>query len=402
MIPRIGEIIAGWIPSDKNVNPAVENQLPESIKVSKKTPGNLETAAVIGFILTAPISVPLVLLFDIGYYGTKGVINFGSLILKKIKEITDVSSVSMESRVEQNMLATRVLSAVIVQGISSVESETYEHMSNLQDLKDMLWEEKKFLFSKKDKTPISEFPLRLKKIKQLENRLKDLEEELSLVTDEALRYYDGDGVDQDFTKALEYFQIAADQGDGFAQAMVGKCHYEGTVVDQDFTEAVKYFQYSAMSGNVDGWNSLGACYYEGKGVMQSYKLAFKCFQEAAKQNDPDALFMIGLYYYEGRVVEQNFATAVRYFALSNSAENSEQEFVEEKSRRKVNLGNAETYLGLAYLLGRGKAQNYKKAYEHLNSASNKGNEYAQFCKGYCFDNNGKAILNHIQDLRRAL
>lgn len=273
---------------------------------------------------------------------------------------------------------------------------------NLRNLKEELSEKKYHFFSRKmnDTTPFESYPLKGKEIKKLEQEVENLTEKLEQVTEEGMRYYEGNGAAQDYPKALEYFKFAADHGDPFAQAMVGKCYFDGTGVTQNYTKAVEYFLISAINGNIDGLNSLGACYHEGLGVKQDFKRALECFEDAAKQNDPDALFFIGQYYYEGNVVAQNFEIAARYFALSTASENLQLEIGNERGKRKENLGNAETALGLAYLSGEGVIRNFDKAFEHLTSAANKGSESAQYCLEYCFKE-GKVLPDKVEDVIKA-
>ena len=48
-------------------------------------------------------------------------------------------------------------------------------------------------------------------------------------------YYNGQGVDQDYAKALEWYKLAALQGNPQAQFKLGKMFNNGQGVDQDYT-----------------------------------------------------------------------------------------------------------------------------------------------------------------------
>lgn len=88
MIPKVGVIISGWLPASKPVQAKdVESKQPDVIKVSPSIKGKLETAAVVGLILTAPVSVPLMLAFDFGFFGTKILMETGAHIINKLAEI---------------------------------------------------------------------------------------------------------------------------------------------------------------------------------------------------------------------------------------------------------------------------------------------------------------------------
>ncbi len=58
---------------------------------------------------------------------------------------------------------------------------------------------------------------------------------------EALKYYNGDGVDQDYEKAAELFEQASEAGDISAAYYLGLMYQEGTGVEQDIDEAVKWY-----------------------------------------------------------------------------------------------------------------------------------------------------------------
>lgn len=58
-------------------------------------------------------------------------------------------------------------------------------------------------------------------------------------------YYAGD-----YTKAVEYYQMAAEQGLAQAQNYFGYCYYNGKGVEQNYTEAVKWYRKAAGQGDV--------------------------------------------------------------------------------------------------------------------------------------------------------
>jgi TPR repeat protein len=56
------------------------------------------------------------------------------------------------------------------------------------------------------------------------------------------------GVEKDYHAAMKWFQLAADQGDGFAQLQLGHMYYEGTGVPQDLVQAHMWFSLAATKG----------------------------------------------------------------------------------------------------------------------------------------------------------
>ena len=63
-------------------------------------------------------------------------------------------------------------------------------------------------------------------------------------------YQDGDGVAKDLTKAVEYFQLASNQGEGDveAQCELGNCYLLGRGVQQSLSSAVLWLNKAARSG----------------------------------------------------------------------------------------------------------------------------------------------------------
>jgi S1-C subfamily serine protease len=106
-----------------------------------------------------------------------------------------------------------------------------------------------------------------------------------------LCYYKGDGVEKDFSEAVEWYRKAAEQGFAAAQSMLGTCYFRGEGVPKDFTEAVKWLRKAAERNNVHAQANLGLCYATGQGVpkddVEGYKwglLAAAKGNEAAKKN----------------------------------------------------------------------------------------------------------------------
>ena len=62
-------------------------------------------------------------------------------------------------------------------------------------------------------------------------------------------YANGQGVKQDYFKAFEWYQKAAEQGNADAQCFLGFMYQYGQGVKQDYFKAVEWYQKAAEQGN---------------------------------------------------------------------------------------------------------------------------------------------------------
>lgn len=116
-----------------------------------------------------------------------------------------------------------------------------------------------------------------------------------------------------YEKALEYYQLAADQGEEESQCWVAIMYHAGEVVSQDYGKALKYYQLAADQGNAIALNNLGDMYENGNGVDQDYSKALEYYRLAADQGLGDAFIGLGDLYRDGRGVEQDDGKAAEYY-----------------------------------------------------------------------------------------
>lgn len=93
-------------------------------------------------------------------------------------------------------------------------------------------------------------------------------------------YYIGQGVPQDYSKAVMWWRRAADQGYAETQmapfvSTLGFMYDTGQGVPQDYAEAIKWYRKAADQGYAKGQSQLGAMYGIGHGVPQDFVEAHK-------------------------------------------------------------------------------------------------------------------------------
>lgn len=195
------------------------------------------------------------------------------------------------------------------------------------------------------------------------------------------RYYFGDGVTQDFSRAAHYFTIAANQGDAYSQAALGNMFLNGEGVEKNYAEAYKWSQLAAKQNDPTGQNTLGAIYERGLGVPQNYGEAIRYYELAAKQGESNAQNNLGQLYYYGRGVAKNYSEAAKWYKLA-----AEQGYVSSQSM-----------LGEMYQNGKGVQKNYLEALRLYKLAAEKWDLFAINNLGTMYEH-GQGVK---QDLREA-
>jgi TPR repeat protein len=94
-------------------------------------------------------------------------------------------------------------------------------------------------------------------------------------------YDDGEGVEQDYEKALYWYGQAAGQGDATAQYRIGLMYDNGRGVAQDYAEAARWYRLAAAQGVADAQSNLGEMYCHGEGVRQDFIRAYMWFSVCA-------------------------------------------------------------------------------------------------------------------------
>lgn len=130
------------------------------------------------------------------------------------------------------------------------------------------------------------------------------------------RYYQGDGVLQDYGEAMKWCRLAATQGSTFAQNMLGHMYQKGEGVEPDFQEALRWYRLTAEQGDPLGQSMLGQMYEKGEGVEQNYQEAVKWLRLAAAQGNDLAMLHLGRMYLYGEGVAQDSIRARMWFLLA--------------------------------------------------------------------------------------
>ncbi len=112
----------------------------------------------------------------------------------------------------------------------------------------------------------------------------------------AVIYATGNGVPLSYSKALEWFKFPLDQGDSDTQVYVGWLHENGFGVPKDNSKAAEYYALAAEQCNSSAQYYLGTFYEHGLGVPKDENKAFEYYTLSAQQGDSDAQANLGAMY----------------------------------------------------------------------------------------------------------
>lgn len=128
---------------------------------------------------------------------------------------------------------------------------------------------------------------------------------------QAKQYYWGQGVPQDYRRALQLYLQAARLGDADAQYIAGGMYFKGQGTTADFQQAFKLLYQAARNGKStpESQKLLAQAFIVGDPVPKNYPEAVKWYQQAAVRGDRDAQNELAFLYFVGRGVEQDLAKA---------------------------------------------------------------------------------------------
>ena len=112
-------------------------------------------------------------------------------------------------------------------------------------------------------------------------------------------YAIGNGVTQDFTKAIEWYQKAADAGNDEAMRNLGIVYTNGDGVSQNFTKAIEWYRKGADAGDTEAMVDVGLLYGGGYGVKKDHATAVTWYWKAAEAG------WLNPYYLEGYWTSRN-------------------------------------------------------------------------------------------------
>lgn len=194
-------------------------------------------------------------------------------------------------------------------------------------------------------------------------------------------YANGVSVERDFSKAVKYLGMAAEEGNVDAQFSLGALYHDegsankssnktksgGTLPQTEFKkEAKKYLTLAADQGHKEAKYLLALIYESEKGKnskkgMKSEVAALEMLESAAQQGHKGAILTLAFKYLEGEDVARDEKKAALLFKLAGKGDESQRETLDA-------LYN----LALLHFQGRGVPQDAKEAIKLLKKCTEKG------------------------------
>lgn len=134
-------------------------------------------------------------------------------------------------------------------------------------------------------------------------------------------YYTGRAGEQDYAKAVHYYEIAARGGCGQARENLGYCYYYGRSVEVDYEKAFHYFALGAFTGHLCSLYKIGdmyryGCYVE-KNAEEAFQIYCHCYERLTPEMLPlvgaDILMRLGDCYFEGIGTRPDHVLALAYY-----------------------------------------------------------------------------------------
>lgn len=163
----------------------------------------------------------------------------------------------------------------------------------------------------------------------------------------------------DFTQAIYWFNQSILQGYFLGYHSMGVRYYDGQGVVKDYSKAESYFQVAANMGYGNAWTYLGWMYWDGdENLPKNQEKAVACLKKCYELKEDTPINLIGLYYSNS----DNYEMAIHWWKIGYEKKDS----------------SCAANLGWTYRYGKGIAQNYVKAVEYYKQAIewNPNDDYA--------------------------
>ena len=171
-----------------------------------------------------------------------------------------------------------------------------------------------------------------------------------------------DTVEDDYLKAKESYQLAANKGDVLGQFDLALLYKEGKGIATNYSKAIALFDKASQQGYGEAMTQLAELYFNGLGVPRNEQKALQLYKQAAAKGNAGALYQLGLLSETGVATQINFANATNYYSKAS-----------DRGHEKAKLA-----LARMYQYGLGVNQNTEQAKNLYRELAANNNAYAQY------------------------
>jgi TPR repeat protein len=147
----------------------------------------------------------------------------------------------------------------------------------------------------------------------------------------------GEGVEKNMQTAVKFFLLGAEKGCPSSKYKLGYCYYNGDGVEEDVDKALEWFQKAIINNNDNENNciskslyAIGIIYFE----KNEFKQSFHYFSRAAKEYQTcSAMYHVGIHYWKGLGVEKpDMLQGLQWITKASSAgDESAKKFLQKLS-----------------------------------------------------------------------
>ena len=177
-------------------------------------------------------------------------------------------------------------------------------------------------------------------------------------------------IDKNPSKAVEYYEKAANEGFAQAMNMLGVCYSNGKGVGKDILKACWWYEQAAAKGFTAAKYNLACKYLFGDGIKADLDKAAELLQQISDSQFCFAQTILGTCYLNGVGVDKDERKGIEW--LRKGAENGD--------------GSAYCNLALCYLDGRGLRKDEQKAFEYFEKGASLGDVYSSVGMAECYIN----------------
>lgn len=126
-------------------------------------------------------------------------------------------------------------------------------------------------------------------------------------------YENGIGIDQNYSKAIELYELAIESNDPAAMNNLANMYEHAKGLERNYFKAIELYEKAIKLNYSTAMNNLARMYQCGKGIERNYSKAIELYNQAIKLDNSTAMFNLAFMYEEGIGIEKNYSKAIELY-----------------------------------------------------------------------------------------